>query len=109
MQRLLQYFCCAVALAAVPLRAENYIIVDNQTGRVLEQSGKDRKVPVASLTKLALAMVVLDWAQLTGANLDEAAVVPEAAVTTTGGINPLGLQPGDTLSLRDLIYACLLA
>jgi len=37
------------------------------------------------------------------------AVVPETALSTTGGINPLGLQAGDTLTLRDLLFACLLA
>jgi serine-type D-Ala-D-Ala carboxypeptidase (penicillin-binding protein 5/6) len=108
MQRLIRFLCLAAVMAAVPLRAESYIIVDNQTGRILEESGKDRKVPVASLTKLALAMVVLDWAQLKGANLDEQAVVPGSALSTTGGINPLGLQEGDALSIRDLLYACLL-
>jgi D-alanyl-D-alanine carboxypeptidase (penicillin-binding protein 5/6) len=99
----------AAAATLAPLRAESYIIADNQTGRVLEESAKDRKVPVASLTKLALALVVLDWAQLRSGNLDATATVPEAALSTTGGINPLGLQAGDEISLRDLLYASLLA
>ena len=91
------------------LRAENSIIVDNQTGRILEGVGANRRVPVASLTKLALAMVVLDWSELKHGNLDATATVPEVAITSTGGINPLGLQAGDVLTLRDLLYACLLA
>ncbi len=93
----------------VPLHAESSIIVDNQTGRILEGIRASDKVPVASLTKLALAMVTLDWAELTGNNLEAKATVPEAAISTTAGLNPLGLQAGDSLTLHDLLYACLLA
>ena len=92
------------------LLAESSIIVDNQTGRILEGIHANDKLPVASLTKLALAMVTLDYAELKGGNLlGEVATVPEAAISTTAGINPLGLQAGDTVTLRDLLYACLLA
>ena len=92
------------------LLAESSIIVDNQTGRILEGIHANDKLPVASLTKLALAMVTLDYAELKGGNLlGEVATVPEAAISTTAGINPLGLQAGDTVTLRDLLYASLLA
>jgi D-alanyl-D-alanine carboxypeptidase (penicillin-binding protein 5/6) len=91
------------------LRAESSIIVDNQTGYILEGIHANDKLPIASLTKLALAMVTLDWSEIKGRNLSETATVPEAAISTTAGINPLGLQAGDTLTLRDLLYACLLA
>ncbi len=97
--------CCATHLLA-----ESSIIVDNQTGRILEEVRANAKLPIASLTKLALAMVTLDYAELKGGNLlGEVATVPEAAISTTAGINPLGLQAGDSLTLRDLLYACLLA
>ena len=85
------------------LRAESSIIVDNQTGRILQGIGENRKLPIASLTKLALAMVTIDWSQIKKGNLDETAIVPEQAITSTGGINPLGLQAGDVLTLRDLL------
>jgi len=52
---------------------------------------------------------LLDWAEVAGGSLDQSAVVPEEAIASTGGINPLGLQAGDVLSLRDLLFACLLA
>lgn len=98
-----------MAMMVGVLRAESSIIVDSQTGRVLEGIGENRKLPTASLTKLALAMVTIDWSQIKKGNLDETAIVPEQAVTSTGGINPLGLQAGDVLTLRDLLYCCLLA
>ena len=111
MQRLIFPLCAVMAwlMTALPLQAESFIIVDNQTGRILEGANRDGKLPIASLTKLGLAMVALDWAELGGGNLDENATVPEAALTTTSGINPLGLQAGDVISVRDLLFACLLA
>ena len=109
MQRLFRFLCLTAVFAAVPLRAESYVIADNQTGRILEDGAANRKAQIASLTKLALAMVALDWSEIKGGNLDQVAVVPETAISTTGGINPLGLQAGDALTLRDLLFACLLA
>jgi len=109
MQRLFRFLCLTAVFVADPLRAASYVIVDNQTGRILEGEATNRKVQVASLTKLALAMVALDWSEIKGGNLEEVAIVPETALSTTGGINPLGLQAGDAISLRDLLYACLLA
>lgn len=100
-------YLAAVAFAA-PLRAESSITIDNQTGRILEGVNANQKLPIASLTKLALAMVVIDWSDLKNGNLDQTATVPESAISGTGGINPLGLQAGDVMTLRDLLYACLL-
>lgn len=112
MQRFVRpLLCLLVIVLGVPraLQAESSIIVDNQTGRILEGNNANQKLPIASLTKLALAMVALDWAELGSGKLDEKATVPEVAIASTGGINPLGLQAGDVLSLRDLLFACLLA
>jgi len=96
--------CCGQAL-----HAESFIIADNQTGQILEGLHANDKVPIASLTKLALAMVALDWSELRGGTLEEMATVPETAITSAAGINPLGLQAGDVVSVHDLLYACLLA
>ncbi|MFZ4116279.1 MAG: D-alanyl-D-alanine carboxypeptidase family protein [Chthoniobacterales bacterium] len=94
-----------------PAWAVNSIIVDNETGCVLEEHGLNSQVPVASLTKVALAMVVLDWATLCKKKHQEildrlVEVAPNAPAQ--GPANPLGLQPGDRLTLRDLLYLSLL-
>ncbi len=87
--------------------ALNSIIVDNETGCVLEEHGRNSRVPVASLTKVALAMVVLDWATLCKKSLDTVVEVPSNAPPQVAS-NPLVLQPGDHLTLRDLLYLSLL-
>lgn len=102
----------AIALAAwaafPAFAAESFIIVDNQTGHVLASQQRDEKLPVASLTKVATAVVVLDWARLRNANLSALVTVNEQTIAA-GGMNPVGLQPGDQMSVRDLIYCALLA
>jgi len=91
-----------------PVRAaESYVIVDDETGHVLDASNANAKRQVASLTKIATAMVVYDWATATGSSLATEVEVP-ADIANVGGENPCGLQPGDRVSLRDLAYAALM-
>jgi serine-type D-Ala-D-Ala carboxypeptidase (penicillin-binding protein 5/6) len=94
--------------ASLAFPAESYIVVDNQTGMILTSKKPNEKLQVASLTKIATAMVALDWAQLNKADLSQMAVISARAVRA-GGINPVGLQEGDSLSLRDLLYTALMA
>lgn len=90
------------ASAAAPC----YLVVDSQTGYVLvDQNSRDKR-QVGSLTKIATACVVLDWAEKKGGDLSQVAAIPQEAFV---GIekNEIGFQPGDTISLRDLLYAAL--
>jgi len=98
----------AVLAAAPSFAAESYIIVDCQTGHVLAAQARDEKLPVASLTKVAAATVALDWARVNNGDLSAFAEISPQALAASGQ-NPVGLQPGDRLSLRDLIYCALLA
>ncbi|MFM8984302.1 MAG: D-alanyl-D-alanine carboxypeptidase family protein [Spartobacteria bacterium] len=87
---------------------ESYIIFDNQTGQILESEKPNEKLQVASLTKIATCMVVLDWANLH--QVDISAQVPMSnAAFTNGASSSVGLMPGDSVSLRDLMYCALLA
>ena len=93
--------------AARPLHAARaYAIVDSQTGFVLEQREAREKRQVGSLTKVATAMVVLDWAEKRSGDLNQLATIPPEAFVGTGE-NLIGFQPGDTITLRDLLYAAL--
>ena len=97
-----------LASAALASAAQSYIIVDNQTGLILASKNPNEKLQVASLTKIATAMVVFDWAQVNKADMSQMAVVSTRALRA-GGINPVGLLEGDSLSLRDLLYSALMA
>lgn len=84
-----------------------YTIIDNETGTILESFNGHKKRQIASLTKIATAKMALDWAQTRNVDLSGWVVVPPEAMRV-GGVNPVGLYPGDALSLRDLIYCALL-
>ena len=100
-----------LSLAAVTVRAQvavaAYALEDHTTGYILESYKGDQKRPIASLTKIATAKVVLDWAQRTNTDLAQQIVVPVQA-TGPGLPSAIGLQPNDLISYRDLIYAALL-
>ena len=88
------------------LAARAYAIIDSQTGFILaEQNGKDKR-QVGSLTKIATACVVLDWAEHKQGDLNRVVTVPPEAFVGSGE-NNVGFQPGDQVALRDLLYAAL--
>ncbi len=101
---------CAGVLAApgrVQAEAAAYAVTDHTTGLVLESANAQKKLQVGSLTKIATAMVVLDWSEAQKRDLSELAVVPGSAgsLRETQGV---GFAPGDRCSLRDLLYSALM-
>lgn len=104
------FFIALVLLPTAKVCAQDaaaYVIADNQSGYILEAANADKKLPVASLTKIATAMVVFDWATASNAGLDQIATVPPSAARLASA-RGVGLQPGDRCSLRDLLYAALM-
>ncbi len=104
-----QFFAALLILACAgqAFAAQAFIIVDAKTGHVLQERDSRQKRQVASLTKVATAMVVLDWAERHQGDLGQIATVPpEALLGVTE--NLVGLQPGDQISLRDCLYAALI-
>jgi len=87
--------------------ASHFIIIDNETGCILQEQGANTKFPIGSLTKIAVAITLLDWIKVSGNSLDAIAEVPAPAAPQGQG-NPLGLQAGDRITLRDLLYLTLL-
>ena len=89
------------------LARESYFVVEANSGRILLAEGSDQKRPVASLTKVATAIVALDWAKATGTDLGSEMVVPPS-VASLGGSNPMELKPGDRISIRNALYSALM-
>ncbi len=87
--------------------AQAFAIVDSQTGYVLEEQKSKDKRQIGSLTKIATAMVALDWSEQRGGDLNQTVILsPQAFVGTLE--NNIGFQPGDIVALRDLLYAALI-
>jgi len=108
-RRCLIFFAAFVAGASFvrsAVAAQAYLIADAQTGYVLEEQEPRKKLQVGSLTKIATACVVLDWSEKKSGDLNAMVTIPPEALQ---GIteNPIGFQPGDGVTLRDLLYAAL--
>jgi D-alanyl-D-alanine carboxypeptidase (penicillin-binding protein 5/6) len=108
---LYRYFVVLAALAVLAgagsaSAAQAYVVIDSQTGFILQQQEPKQKRQIGSLTKIATAVVVLDWAEHKSGNVSQVATIPrEAFVGITQ--NHIGFQPGDRIELRDLLYAAL--
>jgi D-alanyl-D-alanine carboxypeptidase (penicillin-binding protein 5/6) len=86
--------------------AQAYLIADAQTGYILEGQDARKKLQVGSLTKIATACVVLDWSERKSGDLNEMVTIPPEAFRGISQ-NNIGFQPGDSITLRDLLYAAL--
>ena len=93
--------------ARVARAAESFIIVDSQTGYVFRAQQPREKRQIGSLTKIVTAAVVLDWTEHRGGDLNQVVAIPPQAFSGVRE-NSIGFQPGDRISLRDLLYAALI-
>ncbi len=82
--------------------AQAAYIIDNQTNAVLYEKNADWRLPMASLTKIMTAVVVLDNFQL-----DEIVAVPE--VCTKLPPFRVGYAAGQKLTVEELLYGMLVS
>jgi D-alanyl-D-alanine carboxypeptidase (penicillin-binding protein 5/6) len=83
------------------------LVADSFNRKIHVANQANDKRPVGGLAKIATAMVTLDWAEASKVGVNILATVPAYAPQVAGS-NALGLQPGDRLTLRDLIYATMM-
>ncbi len=90
------------AAAAVPetVRSVAAIAVDGATGHVLASRNADARLAPASLTKMMTALVAVRHAALTD--------IVTATERSRSEPSIIGLDPGDRLSLEDMLYGLLL-
>lgn len=91
----------AAARSGVSVSAKAAVLIEADTGRVLFAKNKDECLPMASTTKIMTALITLE-----AENLDAPFVVDEKAIQVEG--SSMGLQKGDTVTLRTLAYGMLL-
>lgn len=84
------------------ITSKHYIVVNADTGDVFAQKGAHDQVAIASLTKLFTAVEALELAPLdTEITTNESDLMPADATT-------MGFGPGETYTLKDLLYGMLL-
>ncbi len=84
----------------------SYVVMDAYDQHAVLAYRANQRRPVASLTKIATAVVALDILNSGGIDAGEMMTVPPQ-VTLLGGPGPATLQPGDRLSVRDGLYAAM--
>lgn len=91
----------ALALPCNAISAQNAILTDAQTGRVLYEKNADQQSLIASTTKIMTALVVCE--QL---NVLDRVRIPKEAVGIEG--SSMYLKEGEILTVQDLLYGLML-
>lgn len=86
---------------APTLSAENYILLDELTNRVLSEKDAHKQVSVASITKVMTAVVALEYG-----DLSDRIKVSKEAINTNG--SSIYLEEGEIMTLEDLLYGLML-
>jgi serine-type D-Ala-D-Ala carboxypeptidase (penicillin-binding protein 5/6) len=91
----------AVAEPPPPAAARALLVANGQTGEILYERGADRRLPMASITKLMTALVTLEHA-------NPADMVAVRGPAPSVGESTIRVRPGEKLSVRDLLAAALI-
>jgi D-alanyl-D-alanine carboxypeptidase (penicillin-binding protein 5/6) len=84
-----------------------WVVADSTTGTVLGAANPGKRVQIGSITKIATAMVVLDWSSAKGESLSQMCTVP-GTIVALNSPNSIGLAAGDQIALKDALYAALM-
>ena len=85
----------------------SYVALETNSGRILFSSNTNAKRPIGMLANMANAAVAMDWIETQHIDRNRQITVPKEAVRWQH-TNLLGLQVGDTISIRDALYATVL-
>ena len=96
------YAQCLVTGEDYSVGAKAAVVMEAQTGELLFSQNPHKKLPMASTTKIMTALLTLEQP-----NLDQEFVVDPAAIRVEG--SSMGLQEGDTVTLRALAGGMLTA
>jgi D-alanyl-D-alanine carboxypeptidase/D-alanyl-D-alanine endopeptidase (penicillin-binding protein 7) len=94
----------AAAAVAVPFGSQSVLVVEDDTGKVLLEKNASAVVPIASLTKLMTAMVVLDAKQ----DMDEPIEIEKADVDMLKHSSSR-VPVGATIPRRDVLQLALMS
>ncbi len=90
-----------VKSGTLSLSAEASVLMDGYTGEVLLSTNADKRLPMASTTKIMTALIALERG-----NIDEEFAIPAEAVGVEG--SSVYLVEGERLTMKELVYALML-
>ncbi len=84
------------------ISAQSYIVIDQESGRVIASKNVNRKMPMASTTKIMTAIVALNNSQ----DLNKTISIPEYCTGIEG--SSLYLKPNQNVEIIDLLHGLML-
>ncbi|WP_163969899.1 D-alanyl-D-alanine carboxypeptidase family protein [Oceanobacillus halotolerans] len=90
-----------IGQAKPSVSAQNAILMEQNSGRILFEKNPHQQQPIASITKIMTAIVAIE-----SGKWDEEVTVSERAVYTEG--SSIYLEEGEKMSLGDLVYGLML-
>ncbi len=84
------------------LGAEAYIVIDASSGRIIGEKNANKKLPMASTTKIMTSILSIDEIE----NLNASIEIPEYCTNIEG--SSLYLKPKQRVSIIDLLYGTML-
>lgn len=91
--------------SAVSIEADGGILMEAQTGTVLFAKNEDQPYYPASITKILTALIVLEHCRLD----EEVTFSHDDVYNVEAGSSTAGIDEGDVLTVRDCLYALMLA
>lgn len=106
MKKVVCSFLCVLMLFTFPVYAKGYsarsmVVMEHTTLSVLDGINSDKKMPMASTTKIMTALVTLD-----NVGLSQEVVIPREATGIEG--SSMYLVCGETLTVEELLYGLML-
>jgi D-alanyl-D-alanine carboxypeptidase len=90
------------AFAEPPIYAQSYIAMDAKSGRILCSNNADKKLPMASTTKIMTTILAIENLNDTNKIIE----IPESCTNIEG--SSLYLKPKQKVSIKDLLYGTML-
>lgn len=95
------FVSCFVVMRVEALAADSYIIIDGNSGRILDGNKIHDKHLIASTTKILTALIIIE-----NVNLNEIVEIDDSIYKSFG--SSIYLEVGEKLSILDLLYGLLL-
>lgn len=79
----------------------SYVVIDAETGRILEGTSEHARMPIASLTKIWTALIAIE-----NSKLDDVVTISRQAALSEG--SSVYLEPGENVTVETLLYGLML-
>lgn len=102
------FSCCAQATEIEKksddsIKAQSYLLMDSQSGRILLQNNEHEKMHPASITKLMTMLLTLEALEQGKIKITDQVTASELAMSMGG--TEIWLEPGEKMSVQELLVA----